>query len=226
MNKVFSRPKTYPISLGFNCHVKVFIDMLGEMDNRIYLRLPFDWIGTPMWAICDLFERDFEDFINKDLYQLKERFENKNTKFLTNTKYDFVFIHDYGKDIENIPENIYKKVDEDYKRRIQRFKSILDSPMKLLFIRLEQDTKNRKELPEQQKEHCEYYYVEKFADILKSKGYVFTILYLTTTENTGFDKQRNICRIHYENPDNKIMGGEEIKQVVFSNRQFINICLE
>jgi hypothetical protein len=226
MNKVFSRPKTYPISLGFNCHVKVFIDMLGEMDNTIYMRLPFDWIGTPMWAICDLFENNFEDFTNQTYYEIKQRYENKKNKYLINTKYDFVFVHDYGKSFKNIPKETYEKVEEDYKRRVLRFQSILQSPMKLLFIRLEQDITNRVDLPEKQQEHNEYYYVEKFADILQSKGYTFTILYITTSEKTGFDKEKHICRIQYANPSNKIMGGEEIKQIIFHNQKFINMCLE
>jgi hypothetical protein len=226
MNKVFSRPNTYPISLGFNCHVKVFIDMLGEMDNtRGYARLPFDWIGTPMWAICDLFETHFEDFTNKDCYELKPRFTHKEDKYLTHTKYDFVFVHDYGKQLETISAETYAKVEEDYKRRVQRLDSILESPMKLLFIRLEQDISNRISLPEVQKEHDEYVYVEKFADLLKSKSLVYTILYLTTSQKTGFDKKKQICRIQYTNPENKIMGGEEIKQIIIHNQKFINMCL-
>ncbi len=225
MNKVFSRPNTYPISLGFNCHVKVFIDMLGEMDSTIYKRLPFDWIGTPMWAICDLFKHNFQDFTKKEFYKVKPRFSNKEDLYLTHDKYDFVFVHDYGKTIDTIPEEKYKKVEEDYKRRVLRFNAILNSPMKLLFIRLEQEIENRIELPDKQKEHEEYFYVEQFADLLKEKGHTFTILYLTTSQKTGFDKVRNICRIQYANPEKKLMGGEEIKQIIFHNQQFIKMCL-
>jgi hypothetical protein len=199
--------------------------MLGEMDNKIYMRLPFDWIGTPMWAICDLFESNFADFTNKEYYELKPRFTHKEDKYLTHSKYDFVFVHDYGKQLENIPDEKYKKVEDDYKRRVLRFQSILNSPMKLFFIRLEQDISNRISLPEQQNEHDEYYYVEKFADLLLSKGYTFTILYITTSQKKGFDKQRQICRIQYANPEKKIIGGEELKQIIFYNQQFINMCL-
>ena len=199
--------------------------MLGEMDTKIYMRIPFDWIGTPMWAICDLLENNFEDFTNKDCYELKTRFTHKEDKYLTHSKYDFVFVHDYGKSIENIPEEKYKKVEEDYNRRVLRFQSILNSPMKLFFIRLEQDISNRIGLPEQQNEHDEYYYVEKFADLLLSKGYTFTILYITTSQKKGYDKQKHICRIQYANPDKKIIGGEELKQIIFHNQQLIGMCL-
>jgi hypothetical protein len=200
--------------------------MLGEMDNAIYKRLPFDWIGTPMWAICDLVESNFQDFTKKEYYEVKPRFTTKETNYLTHTKYDFVFVHDYGKTIENISAETYKKVEDDYKRRVLRFKAILDSPMKLFFIRLEQEIENRIALPEKQQEHNEYFYVEKFADMLKEKGYRFTILYITTSQKTGFDKMKNICRIQYANPEKKIMGGEEIKQIVFHNQQFIKMCLD
>jgi hypothetical protein len=215
-----------PISLGYNCHVKVYIDRIGESIERAYFHQPFDWIGTPMWAICEAIETDFSGFCDRSLITLRKRFADKPDEFLTHSQYIFSYIHDFGKNIHSISEEKWKAVSEKYQRRIERWKTTLQSGKPLLFIRLETDQANRIEYPEFEREHDEKFYVEKFADLMKTASIPFTLLFLSTSYPQAYDKERNICTIQFKKVQaTHIIGADSIEKILQMNMTFIHSCL-
>lgn len=226
MHGLFKNPNIIPISLGYNCHVKVFIDRIGETQNRIYLHQPFDWLGSPMWAICKAIETNFSGFTDRSLIQLRKRFSDKSDEFLTHSEYNFSFVHDFGKNGKTISDEKWIEVSEKYQRRIERWKSILEKGSSLLFIRLETDKANRIEYPEFKQEKDEKYYVEKFADSMKANHVNSKILFLSTSYPTEYDKERNICTIQFKKKrDTDIVGADQIDQILQMNSAFIRSCL-
>ena len=118
--------KNYKIySLGYNCCVKRYIDTISKKGATNL----FDYIGSSMWAINKLFENDFQDLFDINMYKNMEITPNYNV--ITNEKYYFRFLHDL-KTMDN-----FKKFKESYERRIIRFKEDLNNKNKILFIRLE-----------------------------------------------------------------------------------------
>jgi len=209
------RGKLLLISLGYNCHVKEYINMYGENTDQAFLRQPFDWIGCPMWAICDIVKNDFKGLTDKENLILRKRFEDKDTEFLTNINYNCVFVHDYGKDLTAIPDELFQKVDEDYKRRVARFYKSLELNILKLFIRQEQVPQKRIKYPEYElKEENELVCLKLFSQMMKEKNISFTILYLTTTEETGYDEENRIYKIKYSNPENKLLSGVDIGNLI------------
>lgn len=49
------------VPLGYVCNVTSLSDTLHKR-NAAY---PFDRVGTPMWAVYELIENNFTDFLNK-----------------------------------------------------------------------------------------------------------------------------------------------------------------
>jgi len=229
MNAIFKRPDIIPISIGYSCHVKVFCDMLLEMDNRRGVpRQPFDWLGTPMWTINEIVENDFADLVNPDLIKPRCRYRGDTTQFLTHEKYNAVYLHDFGKDITKIPEEVWKKVEEGYARRIERWHEVTKSGFPILFIRLEQDKKDRIEYPEFQRSQGsdEQFQVERFSDLMKAKGINCAVLYLSTTHPTGYNSEKRVCTVQFAKKDSKsIVGGDQIDRIVRANAGFIHKCL-
>ena len=221
MNSFFNRTDLFPISLGFNCHVKVFIEILGERDHIPYLRQPFDWLGTPMWSICELIQNDFKDLTNRECIVNRRRFVEKDTEFPTNTLYNTVFVHDYGKDIDCISDDKWNQVHQDYLRRIKRWNDTLICGKTMLFIRLEEDCVERVEYPGTKK-GPEYTYVESFAKLMKQKGIPFILLYLTTTHETNWDPDLNICSIQFKKDHpSTIVSAMAIEKILNANKSFI-----
>jgi hypothetical protein len=221
MNSFFGRSDFFPISLGFNCHVKVFIEQLGEKDRIPYLRQPFDWLGTPMWSICDMVASDFKDLANREYIVLRRRFVEKDTKYLTNTIYNAAFVHDYGKDISNVSDEKWKQVEEDYSRRIKRWNATLTCGKPILFLRLEEDAVERVDYPGSIREHPEYYYVESFAKLMKEKGVPFVILYLTTSTEMRWDRDLHICSIQFKKEPSVIVSAAAIERILNANKPFV-----
>jgi hypothetical protein len=215
-----------PISLGYNCHVKVFIDRLGEREERAYLHQPFDWIGTPMWSICEIIESDFADMANREMIPLRAKFTDKPDLFRVHSRYNLTFQHDFGKDVQTIPESKWADVSEKYARRIERWKNTLDSGKHILFIRLEMDFAHRIQYPEFQRPHDEKHYVEHFAELMKEKKIPFTVLFLTTSFPKGFDEERNICSIQFQKKkQTDIIGADPIQFIIEKNAPFIQLCI-
>jgi hypothetical protein len=186
------------------------------------IRQPFDWIGCPMWSICELLKNDFKDFTAREKLKPLKRFIGDHKDYLTHTDYNIVFVHDYGKQFHHISDETHKKVSEDYVRRVERWNTLLASNTHVLFIRLETDGRKRIQRPQFDRPGAEYDYLKEFSQILQAKGVKFSIVYLSTTTPRGYDAENHIVTVQYAtvSPD-YIVGGDEIKSIIQNNIGFI-----
>ena len=224
MNKLLNT-KAIPVSLGWNCHVALFLQDLGDMEKTRYERHVFDWFGCHMWSICELLENDFAYLTNRTMIVPRDRLENKIFIILSHTKYDIRFLHEFKNDYQ-ITDEQWSEFESKYARRIQRFKSLCASKQPLLFFRLEEDQYNRIQYPEFKKEQNEKYYIERFAEYMKEKGVSFQIIYFTTSFPRGYDKERNILYVQFGKANPKVeIGADEMMNILKANlpliRQFI-----
>ena len=225
MNTFFGLPYAYPVALGYNCHVKVLIDRLGELERVGYPRLPFDWLGTPMYSICDVLENDFEDFTKRELLNVERRKKYTESDYLTNTKYDLCFVHDYGKDLKKISTDQFDKTEEDYKRRIQRWKTeVIDSGRHIVFFRLEQLNEERTHYL---REEPEKFYLEKFSKWMSEKGVKFHIVWFSqTATEKSYDKEHHIITLSFRMRDIKTtISADHLQPVLNMNMGFVKDCL-
>ena len=208
-----------PVSLGFSCHTKVYIEEL--LQTRM-IRQPFDWIGCPMWSICELLKNDFKDFTEPKKLKPMKRFLGDHKDYLTHLDYNIVFVHDYGNQFHHIPAALHTKVSEDYQRRIQRWNELLESKTHILFFRLETDGRKRIQRPQFERQGTELDYLKEFSKILQAKNIKFSIVYLSTSSPRSYDSEHHIITIQYAtvSPD-YIVGGDEIKSIVQTDIGFI-----
>jgi len=228
MNNVFQQPDAIPVSLGSNCYVAMMIEEWGKADNVWYERQVFDWLGSSMWAICDLMDADFADLTRRTMIVPRQRYMYKPDKLLSHLRYNVVFQHEFT---DNTPptDEAWAKFEEKYARRIQRFRLLLDrsakTGKKLFFVRLEKATHARIHYPEFDQEHDETFFLEYFAEQMRQRGVNFHILYLTTSAPT--DYKNNIIYVHYTlNTAKYSTGLEQLRDVVYDNIQFIRECLK
>jgi len=219
MQRLLKDLNLYPVSLGFSCHTKVYIEEL--LATRM-IRQPFDWIGCPMWSICELLKNDFKDFTVPEKLKPLKRFIGDHKDYLTHIDYNIVFVHDYGKQFHHISDETHKKVSEDYVRRVERWNELLNSRNHILFIRLETDGRKRIQRPQFDRPGAEYDYLKEFSQILQAKDVKFSIVYLSTTTPRGYDAENHIVTVQYAtvSPD-YIVGGDEIKSIIQNNIGFI-----
>jgi len=186
------------ISLGYNCCIKRFFDSIVSKETNF-----FDYIGTSMWAITELFENNFKDIFNKEYYKTIEIIENQTIKFLSNTKYYIRFLHDLECNSVNSNPKLFLQFKSKYERRIKRLDELIKKSNITIFIRLEESLDNRiiyKELEEKTNIN-EYEYVKKFSSIIKSKypNKKFKIIYLTKTLEESNDIENNILLLNILN---------------------------
>lgn len=226
MNVLFGEKQKnwYPVSLGFNCHVKVLVEQICQIDGIRYPRLPFDWIGTPMSSVYEMTISNFDEMNTPSKLVVRKRFEDKPTEYLTHTDYNFVFVHDY-KNIHDISEEVYTKVANDYVRRIERWNTLLSCGKHILFLRLEQDAANRIAYPGTERPYDEYTYLQMFADHMKSRHVQFHIVYFSQTRAQEHDKEHNIITINFkkDKPDT-IVSGEHLGCILRAHSSFIQSC--
>ena len=215
-------PDSIPISLGYNCFVRVFFQEFLKATARY----PFDWAGTPMWAICELMDADFAEFCPRERLTPRKRFTDDDEIFLTNTRYNMVFQHDYGKDHAAIPRDTYKRVTEEYGRRIQRWRDALAGSQQLLFFRLEASERSRSEYEGSVRPKTESEYLWEFTDKLKTRGANYHIIYITHTQPQGYDAERKIINLNYTpKKAGMVVMGRHIDAIVAANRKFIKSCI-
>lgn len=225
MNALFNAAGHVPISLGFNCHVAMFIEKLAKMDSCFYERQLFDWLGSPMWGIYELVKNDFADFL-KGLV-VRQRYVYKDEAYPINTRYDMSFLHDFGVNVKTIQPNVMSIVSGRYGRRIERMRALLLDQRRLLFIRVERDPSDKVVCPESAASiRGETESMVLFADLLKEKGTLYTIVYLTFSEPTRFDVERRICYVHF-NKVNPLINftNDRIMRIIKENSNFIKECL-
>ena len=201
MDVLFGKPCAIPVSLGFNCSVARCITLMGEQDGCFYERQVFDWLGTGMWAIVMLIKNEFSDFLDSNLLEYRLRYADRKELYPTNIKYDIPMLHDFEqrnsvciRNAELIP------VVEKYQRRIKRFYELLKGDKEIVFIRLERNLKDRITTPES----TNYVVDEKvslleFVSILKTSGTKYSIIFLTDTNEDGYDPENRIYYLHCEN---------------------------
>ncbi len=214
----------FPISLGYNCHPKKFIEILCEKDSRPYPRLPFDWIGSPMNSIYNLTINHFDSFMDYSKLIVRKRFSDKEIVYLTHIDYDIVFPHDF-KDIHSINPEIVLKVKNDYIRRIDRFYSVLKSNVPLLFFRIEQEKKPRIDYGFV----CEYEYLytQKLSQYFKSQSIHFLIIYFTQAQRSSFDKDHNIIILNYcKEHEDDIVSAYHISAILKEQKDFLIECFK
>jgi hypothetical protein len=166
------------ISLGANCMPKTY--------TKSYINQPthlFDWIGTPMWGINKLINNNF-DLFNPDDYGPMKIYDNTPEIMYCNKKYYFKFLHDLHSDtIINktialkdkyggiTKVNYFNNFKEKYKRRLDKFIELLNSDKFIVFIRLQEKTKNKLTYEEYTELYAkpELEYIQEFIHLIKNK---------------------------------------------------------
>lgn len=215
------------ISLGSNCYVKLFLDSVKlKLETQF-----FDFIGSSMWAIDDLFKDDFSDLFDNgidDLEKKKILHSGLDKYVLTHKKYYLRFKHDFKQNCnsgikENIKSEDFNKFSEKYERRKERLINILkDDKKTLLFIRYEEEQKDRIKYSEDRKSEIEYIY--EFIEIMKQKYPLkkFCILFLSHTMENDDKRDENLIilkmiekiNIWTESP-------KKIKNTIEQNKKFL-----
>jgi len=230
MNSLLYQPNTIPISLGWHCHVALFIQDLGDIDKIRHERNVFDWFGIPMWSLCELMDRGFADLTTRSLLEERKRFTTKEDKILSHLTYDIRFLHEFKPGPVSTED--WRAFEEKYKRRVERFQKILhfskETGKKLLFFRVQQELHKKIIYPEftKQKEHDELFYVKRFAEQVKIIGATFQILFFTESFPTGYDKEHGLISIQFKKatPDVSI-GADQLMSILKANLPFVQRCL-
>lgn len=232
MNSLLYQPNAIPVSLGWHCHVALFLQDLGDMDRIRYERNVFDWFGIPMWSICELMEKGFADLTNRTFLEERKRYTTKADKILSHTLYDIRFLHEFKGVSTSVSSEEWSAFEEKYTRRVDRFYKLLkfskDTGKKLLFFRVQQDLHKKIIYPEfpKQTEQDELFYVKKFADQLKEAGATFQIVFFTESFPMGYDAEHHIVSVQYKkaNPDVQI-GADQLMAILKGNLPFVQRCL-
>lgn len=166
------------ISLGSNCYVKIFLDFNYKKKETQF----FDYIGSSMWAINELIKNDFKGLYNYDNFEKKLILTEGDKYIFTNNIYHLRFKHDFkqnfNSEINEIKnDEIFLDFQNKYKRRQTRFIELLNSKDTILFIRYEEDNKNRVKYHNKKDELDSVY---EFINILKNlnpeKKFFFILL--------------------------------------------------
>ena len=188
------------ISLGSNCYVKMFLESHLKKEETQF----FDYIGSSMWSINELLKNDFQGLYDYKNF-VKKHILNKGDKYIfTNILYYIRFKHDFNQNfnsnINDIKEDLkFSEFVKKYKRRQKRFMEILNNSKEtILFIRYEEDNKDRVKYYEE-KDELEFIY--EFMKILKTinpnKKFFFILL---SHEKSLEDKDNNLLVVKINDP--------------------------
>jgi len=163
-------------SLGYNCCVKRYLDNL-ELTKETNI---FDYIGSSMWGICKLLMAIND---NDNIYFDVEKKLVNDKIWQYNPEYSLIFLHDLR---INFTNKELKNMNEKYKRRLYRFKQILNNKNTITFIRIQSPKVSillynyDKELP----------YIIEFINIMRIyfKHISFKLLYIIYQEYE-YDKE-------------------------------------
>ena len=103
-------------SLGWFCGTASALSKLGLRTRSG----PFDWYFLDYWAVLNIIENDFRDFMKKENLELIDGWEGA----FKDKKYDFICNHDIHEDFEIEYSDIYAK----YCRRAEIFKTEILKP--------------------------------------------------------------------------------------------------
>lgn len=210
----------YPVSLGANCFPRMYIEPIYKQS---YPRLPFDYVGSPMWGINQAIKEDFKQFASKDTIDMLHLYKNTRELYLVNRNYRISFMHDHfisgNKDIKKISNSDYSKVEIDYSRRVERWNTLLTSGSKILFFRLERLEQNRIYNPENINKPSEKDSLEEFSKMMKEKGVEFRIVYVTYNNSQYYDLD---TRIIYVNIPSKEKYTDRLLELLFRDVDVLN----
>jgi hypothetical protein len=182
----------------------------------------FDRLATPMWAVKELIENDFDDFlVNLETHKL---FDQSDKEYVVDMKY-------YTR-MSVKSQKMIEKLKEATERRINRLKNVLENETEpVLFVRYEEpnsyeDLGKRIELPEFNEKYSikEIDYLTDLSKTLKSKypNLKFKILYFTSQQN--IDSENNIisiCKLDSEMYHTRKIGAK-LKKCLINQSKFIS----
>jgi hypothetical protein len=221
MNEQLKQKYDKIISIGSNCYIKIFLDYIKQQQETHF----FDNIGSPMWSVYELLKNDFEDVFNFDDYS-PELIMKGGSRIFTNTKYDLKFKHDLREtEMKNGKGGMgFLNFKEKYERRIKRFRDLLSSSNRILFIRFEEIRENRivKICYNEKNRISELEYIKLFSEFLKTNfnDLKFNIVFISKNSKSNVDETYNIITIQ-ENKKDKIkdykMVGGQIENLLIQN---------
>jgi len=217
------------LSLGSNCYIKKYLQLIKKTGETQY----FDYTGTSVWSIIDLFNKNFKDMYNPKLIEKIKIVTNKES-MVTNTKYYVRLLHDFDHKKDTLTENDIKAFVDKYQRRQKRLYEILMSKSKILFMRLEQDNKNRifydRYINKNVNVNDELTDLKTLSDLFKNKfpKLQFAILHINYNNNRVFDLDHNIVSVPSNTTSlNWTWTTTDIvlEQIINNNKAYIDDCL-
>lgn len=211
------------ISLGSNCFIKKYLDHIKKTAETHY----FDYIGTSVWSIIDLFNNNFIDFTNKKLIEkIKITDKDNDSSVFTNKKYYIRLLHEFNHKLDVINDKEFKVFVDKYTRRKDRFINLLNADnKKILFMRLAENNQNRIMYNEYKEKHLD----NEMNDLIKlSKMFKrmypnikFAILHINSNDKLLFDKKNSIVSVPCTEQICWANAEKVIKNVIEKNKQFI-----
>ena len=211
------------ISMGSNCYVKMFLDShMSKKETQF-----FDYIGSSMWSINELLRNDFQGLYDYKNFE-KKHILNKGDKYIfTNNLYYIRFKHDFkqnfNSNINDIKEDLkFSEFINKYKRRQNRFIELLNSKETILFIRYEEDNKDRVKYYEE-KDELEFIY--EFMKIVKTKNLNKKFFFILLSHNKSLeDKDNNLLVIRINDPVKIwIEAPNKIRNTLLENEKKMNL---
>ena len=179
-----------------------------------------------MWSVCKLIENDFADLNSPQYLVYKNHFNNKNESYVTNTKYNIIFAHEYFYKLDEVKPEQFDAIKAKFDRRIERFKEALASGKQILFFRVERDLPGLINFPEDGITEPELFYVQKFSQLMRDKGIKCNIVFFTSSNPTAWDPVNKICSIHIDLPSKQFLSDRELLDVLTTNREFVKASLQ
>lgn len=217
------------ISIGFNCFCNKFLKtkLMFKKETNF-----FDNIGISMWTINELLTNDFDDFFNPTHYKKIQIRTNENYNFLTNVKYYVRFPHDLETMGENVNDKCFKDFVDKYSRRKTRLYDLLTNSKKLIFLRLEEDDKERivyQEYEDKLKK-TEFENLLIFTQIIRNKfpNLNFVVIFISKTMETNIYDSNNLIVLNkgkYELTNWK-KTQDEIQNVLLSNYDYVKSFID
>ena len=215
------------IPIGYVCSVPSFLNNSKKRATSYV----FDRVGTPMWAISDLFANNFDGFMNKDNFKLLKLFDNSDKQYLIDSKY---YVRLFNNSVGSA-ENVDGYVSGMNKRKDMLLKKLescnVENGETVLFIRAEEpnsyeDLGKRIIFPEyaDKYKNDEYFYAVEFSKTIKKNYPLLRFSILLMSQKGQFeDVENNILGItaptcDYRDP---LIAGKMVKHVQDEN-EFIS----
>lgn len=215
------------MSLGFNCFPKRIIQEVLNIKCETHM---FDYIGTSIWGINLMFDDDFEEFGNKNMYKQKKCLLNETSdNNLVHIKYNIRPAHELFNDNFN---DIFQTFSEKYLRRKNRLYDLLNSNKPIIFLRLKESMKYRIV-----DDGVEQYSIDEFEHLKIlcnkmrtkfNKQNIYVIYF--STDKQMYHKNYNIISLQLTEHENNLMLWQTcaiiFKDILLRNYEFIKRILK